>query len=97
MKERCQQMWQWYRQNIEAASPVQLDVEVARRAFADGQSRKAIALMLVAGSGYVKQMERSQGKSKAMVYVNQTARQACSKEQAQVQIGRREKSLALEI
>ena len=82
-KERYQQMWQRYRQDIQMNSPLQLDVEVARRAFVDGQSRKAIALMLVAGSGYVKQMERSQGKAKVMVYVQQTARVASLSEQAQ--------------
>ena len=75
-------MWQRYRQDLQTNSPLQLDVEVARRAFVDGQSIKALALMLVAGSEYVKQMERSQGKAKALVYVQQTARVASLSGQA---------------
>jgi hypothetical protein len=90
-------MWQRYRQNVEVASPVQLDVEVARRAFVDGQSRKAIALMLVAGSLHVRKIKQLQGKSKAMLYLNQTTREACSKQQVDAQIKRKEKSLTLEI
>ena len=80
-KERYQQMWQRYRQNIQVTSPVQLDIEVARRAFADGQSRKAIALMLVVGSSYVSQVQRKQGKTRARSYVNQTVRVACQTKQ----------------
>ena len=79
-RQRYQQMWARYSQGVEADTPVRLDYRVCRRAFEDGQSFKDVALMLAAGSPYVQWMAQSQGKEKSRVYVNQTARQACQKE-----------------
>ena len=74
-------MWARYSQDVEADNPVRLDYRVCRRAFEDGQSFKDVALMLAAGSPYVRWMAQAQGKEKSRVYVNQTARQVCQKEQ----------------
>ena len=79
-RQHYQQMWAHYSQGIEADNPVRLDYRVCRRAFEDGQSFKDVALMLAAGSPYVQWMAQAQGKEKSRVYVNQTARQACQKE-----------------
>ena len=79
--QHYQQMWACYNQGVEADNPARLDFRVCRRAFEDGQSFKDVALMLVAGSPYAKWIAQTQGKEKSRVYVNQTARQACQKEQ----------------
>ena len=61
-----------------------------------GRQYTAIALILVAGSGYVKQMERSHGKAKAIVYVRQTAKAASLNIQEQLSIRTRQKEKAME-
>lgn len=89
-------LWQRYSQGVTARNATQLDGLVARRALADGQSRKAIALMLTAGSSVVKQIHRSYGKKRAMDYVNQTARSICSQQQSSNRLKSSEQQLELE-
>ncbi|NET33258.1 MAG: hypothetical protein F6K19_14760 [Cyanothece sp. SIO1E1] len=73
-KERYRQMWQHYSQGVTASNPVKLDYLVGRRAFEDGQTPKDIALMLAAGSSYVRWINQEQGPERSRVYVNQTVR-----------------------
>ena len=63
-------LWHRYRQGMEANSKGELDYLVGRRAFKDGIDRRAISLMLAAGSAAVQQIHRSDGKQRAMRYVN---------------------------
>ena len=58
------QRWQEYSRGIVTADSVQRDRLVARRAFAAGMSHKEIALMLSAGSPYVKEIVRREGKAR---------------------------------
>lgn len=90
-------MWQQYSQGIQASHPVQLDDLVGRRAFEDGQSQKEVSLMLVVASPYVAQIHREQGKEKARVYVNQTARAACQQGNEQGMVRRKQKERQLEL
>jgi conjugative relaxase-like TrwC/TraI family protein len=76
-----QRLWQSYSQGIQANNPVKLDYLVAKRAFADGQSQKQIALILTAGSSIVQQICQRQGQKMAMDYVNKTAWTACQRRQ----------------
>lgn len=80
-RSRYQQMWQRYSQDIHASTPVKLDYLIGQRAFEVGHSQKEVALMLAAGSPYVAQIHREQGKEKARAYISQTARAVCRKEQ----------------
>jgi len=73
-------LWQHNSQGITARNSVQLDYLVGRRALENGQSRKAIALMLAASSSVVQQIHRSYGKKRAMDYVNQTVRSICQQQ-----------------
>lgn len=70
-------LWQRYSQGIQASNPVQQDYRVAKRAFEAGCSPRQIALMLIAGSAYVKQIHQQQGRAVARDYVNQTAQAVC--------------------
>jgi hypothetical protein len=81
--EHYQRLWQHYSQGIQAKNLAQQDYQVAKRAFADGQSQREIALMLTAGSAYVQQIHQTQGKEIARAYVNRTAKAAGCKEQMQ--------------
>lgn len=89
-------MWQQYSRGIQASNSAKLDYLAGRKAFEDGQSQKAVSLMLTAGSPYVAQIHREQGKDKARTYVNQTAKVVCRCEQKQQLIRRtQEKQLEL--
>ncbi|NJN05065.1 MAG: hypothetical protein HC816_22835, partial [Leptolyngbyaceae cyanobacterium RM1_1_2] len=77
------QLWQRYSQGVRASNLVQQDYLVAKRAFETGCNPKQIALMLIAGSPYVRQIHQSQGKDIARDYVNQTAQLACRNVQKQ--------------
>jgi hypothetical protein len=72
-----QQLWQRYSDGVEGAHPRQIDCLVGRRAFEAGLGKKDIALMLVAGSPVVRQIEHSQSKDKARCYVNWVAGLIC--------------------
>ncbi len=80
-RERYQQLWERYSEGVWASNPVRLDYLVGRRAFEAGCSQKEIARMLIAGSGYVRQIGQVQGQEKARDYVNQMARVVCRKAQ----------------
>ena len=94
-KNRYRQMWKRYSQEVLAGNPIQLDYQVARRAMADGQDQKEVALMLVAGSPSVKAMEHLHGKEKAIAYVNQTTKATCLRMQAERKDKQRKKTLEL--
>ncbi|MEO0519213.1 MAG: hypothetical protein AAF171_18135, partial [Cyanobacteria bacterium P01_A01_bin.116] len=70
-------LWHHYRQGIEANSKGELDHLVGRRAFEDGIKQRAISLMITAGSEAVQQIHQSDGKQRAMKYVNYMARRIC--------------------
>ncbi|MEM9009504.1 MAG: hypothetical protein AAGE59_39155 [Cyanobacteria bacterium P01_F01_bin.86] len=82
-KQKYVALWQQYIQGLTVSNPVNLDIEVARRALKDGQTQKDIALMLSAGSPMVRQIIRDQGMQPAMLYVNQTMRKILSRQTAQ--------------
>jgi conjugative relaxase-like TrwC/TraI family protein len=92
-----QQMWQQYSRGIQASNPAKLDYLAGRKAFEDGQSQKAVSLMLTAGSSYVAQIHREQGKEKARTYVNQTAKAVCRWEHKQQPIRGIQKEKQLEL
>jgi hypothetical protein len=89
-KTHYQQLWQRYSQGVQASKPIEFDDLVAQRAFEDGQTQKAIALMLVSSSPYVAQLNRQQGR----IYANQTA--CTATQQLQPPLRRREQSLEVE-
>ncbi|XQQ05184.1 MAG: ATP-dependent DNA helicase [Leptolyngbya sp. IPPAS B-1204] len=92
-----QRMWQQYSRGIQANHSVQLDYLVGRKAFENGQSQKAVSLMLTVGSPYVAQLHREQGKEKTRTYVNQTAKAACRGTQKQQLIREAQKDKQLEL
>lgn len=75
--QEYRELWQRYSQGIRASNPVQQDYRVAQQAFQAGCSPREIALMLIAGSAYVKQIHQQQGRAVARDYVNQTAQAVC--------------------
>ena len=79
VKKRYVALWQKYSQRLTVNDPVNLDIQVARKAFRDGQTQKDIALMLSAGSSMVRRLVQEQGKQPAMIYVNQMVRKVISK------------------
>jgi len=91
-KTHYQRLWQHYSQGVQASNPIKFDDMVARRAFEDGQSQKAIALMLAAGSPYAAQLNRQQ----ARLYVNQTAQRGCERSRHQTKDQRRGRSLEID-
>ncbi len=97
LRQRYQQMWHRYSQRIRANTPVRLDYLVGRNAFENGHNQKEIALMLTVGSPYVKQIHQEQGKDKARIYVSQTARAVCQKEQSRELAKDRQKDKQLEL
>ncbi|MEB3210330.1 MAG: relaxase/mobilization nuclease domain-containing protein [Leptolyngbyaceae bacterium] len=91
-KTHYQRLWQRYSQGVQASNPIEFDDLVARRAFEDGQSQKAIALTLAAGSPYVAQLNRQQAK----LYVEQTAQKVCERSRHQAKDQRRRRSLEVD-
>ncbi|EKU98218.1 conjugative relaxase domain protein, TrwC/TraI family [Leptolyngbya sp. PCC 7375] len=81
IKQKSLALWQQYSQGLTLRDPVNLDLQVARRALKDGQTQKDIALLLSAGSPMVRRIIQDQGKQQAMVYVNQTVRKVLSRQQ----------------
>ena len=79
-KQHYQQLWQQYSQGMQASNLVQLDYLVGRKAFEAGQSQKEIALILIAGSFQVQQMNQNQDRKVARAYANQTARMVCQRQ-----------------
>lgn len=82
-KQKYVALWQRYSQGLAVSDPVNLDLQLARRALKDGQTQKDIALMLSAGSSMVRRIIQDQGKQLAMVYVNQTVQKVISRQSAQ--------------
>ena len=82
-KQKYLNLWQRYSQGLTVSDPVNLDIQVARRALKDGQTQKDIALMLSAGSPMVRRIIQDQGKQPAMLYVNQTVRKMFTRSQKQ--------------
>jgi len=80
-KQKYLALWQQYSQGLTVRDPVNLDLQVARRALKDGQTQKDIALMLSAGSPMVRRIIQDQGKQPAMLYVNQTVRKVLRRQQ----------------
>jgi conjugative relaxase-like TrwC/TraI family protein len=97
LRQRYQQMWHRYSQRIQANTPVRLDYLVGCEAFENGHNQKEIALMLTVGSPYVRQIHQGQGKDKARIYVSQTARAVCQKEQSRELTRNRQKDKQLEL
>ncbi|MEA5464970.1 MobF family relaxase [Leptothoe sp. PORK10 BA2] len=83
IKQKSLALWQQYNQELTLRDPVNLDLQVARKALKDGQSQKDIALMLSAGSPMVRRIIQDQGKQQAMVYVNQTVRKVLNHQMVQ--------------
>ena len=83
IKQKSLALWQQYSQELTVRDPVNLDLQVARRALKDGQPWKDIALMLSAGSPMVRRILQEQNKQQAMIYVNQTVRKIISFQTAQ--------------
>ena len=79
-KQKYLALWQQYGQGLTASDPVNLDLQVARRALKAGQPHKDIALLLSAGSPTVREIIQKQSKQQAMLYVNQTVRSALSRQ-----------------
>nr|WP_284682028.1 AAA family ATPase [Adonisia turfae] len=77
-KQKYINLWQQYSQGLKVSDPVNLDLQVARRALTDGQAQKDIALMISAGSAMVRRIVHDQGKPSAMLYVNQTVKKLLS-------------------
>lgn len=73
-------LWHHYRQGVTARSKGELDYRVGRRAFIDGVEQKAIALMLASESKAVQQIYYSDGKERAMKYVNHMTRRICQQQ-----------------
>ncbi|MEL6606051.1 MAG: hypothetical protein AAFP20_22795 [Cyanobacteria bacterium J06614_10] len=73
-------LWRCYRQGVEADTKGELDYLIGRRAFEDGVERRAIALMLAAESTAVQQIYESNGKQRAMKYVNYMIRRICQEQ-----------------
>ncbi|MEB3356048.1 MAG: relaxase/mobilization nuclease domain-containing protein [Synechococcales bacterium] len=90
-KTHYQRLWQQYSQGVQASNPVEFDDLVAHRASEDGQSQKAIALMLAAGSPYVAHLNRQQ----ARLYVEQTAQKAGGRSRQQPTVQRRGRSIEI--
>ena len=82
-KQKYFALWKQYSQGLTVNDPVNLDIQVARQAFKDGQAQKDIALMLSAGSPMVRRLVQDQGKQPAMLYVNQTVRKVLHRQQIQ--------------
>ncbi|MEM1238639.1 MAG: MobF family relaxase [Cyanobacteria bacterium P01_H01_bin.26] len=80
IKQKSLALWQHYSQGLTLRDPVNLDLQVARRALKDGQTQKDIALMLSAGSPMVRRIIQDQGKQQAIVYVNQTLRKVLNRQ-----------------
>ncbi|MEO0397208.1 MAG: MobF family relaxase [Cyanobacteria bacterium P01_A01_bin.137] len=83
IKQKSLVLWQQYSQRLTLRDPVNLDLQVARKALKDGQTQKDIALMLSAGSPMVRRIIQDQGKQQAMVYVNQTVRKVLNRQMVQ--------------
>ena len=73
-KPHYQKLWNHYSRGLKADNLCVLDRLAAVKAFNDGRSRKDIALMLTSGSLYVRQLYASNGKQKALLYIQQTVR-----------------------
>ncbi|NEQ55196.1 MAG: hypothetical protein F6K11_34595, partial [Leptolyngbya sp. SIO3F4] len=82
-KQKYIALWQRYSQGLTVSDPVNLDIQVARRALKDGQTQKNIALMLSAGSSMVRRIIQDQDKQPAMLYVNQTVKKVISRQSMQ--------------
>ncbi|MEL6353885.1 MAG: hypothetical protein AAFR58_19330 [Cyanobacteria bacterium J06627_28] len=67
-----QSLWEHYSQDIQVSNLTSLDRAIVAKALSDGQSRKEVGLMLVAGSSNVKRIGHSAGKRKAMLYIHKT-------------------------
>ncbi|WNZ24127.1 hypothetical protein HJG54_15515 [Leptolyngbya sp. NK1-12] len=72
-------MWQKFSQDVGTGTPIKLDYLAGKKAFEAGYSQKEIALMLTLSSPYVAEIDETQGKQKALAYVNQTVRAVCRK------------------
>nr|WP_284682017.1 AAA family ATPase [Adonisia turfae] len=82
-KQKYLALWQRYSQGLTVNNPVNLDIQVAKRALKDGQAQKDITLMLSAGSPMVRRLVQDQDKQPAMLYVNQTVRKVIRRQSAQ--------------
>ena len=92
-KKHYQQLWERYSQTVQVSDPVKRDGVVVRRAFRDGVSRKDIALMLVAGSPYVKDLDAKRGRAIATNYVNRITENITGQSQRQLVQKRRVREL----
>jgi hypothetical protein len=89
-----QQMWQKYRQGVQADSQVRLDFLVAQKALKDGQKAKDVLKMLEF-SPFVQEMTaRGKDAKPLSAYIRQTVRQAGQEPQPQ-QIKQKKRTLGL--
>lgn len=73
-KINYQRMWNYYSHGIRAKTLSDLDRQVVFRALMNDESQKDIALMLTAGSAYVKRIHQGAGKQKTMLYIKQVVK-----------------------
>lgn len=78
-----QQRWQRYSFGVQASNTVKLNAVVARRAFEDGQSPRAISCMLLYSPFVHEMVEKHKSTEKIQAYIRQTVQDACQKEQQQ--------------
>ncbi|MEM6452219.1 MAG: MobF family relaxase [Cyanobacteria bacterium P01_D01_bin.105] len=71
-RQHYQELWEHYSQSIQSNNLDVLDRAVAAQALSDGQSPKEVGLMLIASSPNVQRIYQSDGKRKAMLYIQQT-------------------------
>ena len=67
-----QRLWQKYSQGIQIKKHCELDFQVAAMALGNGLTRKDIALMLIAGSPYVRKIYQDTNRQQAIRYVQKT-------------------------
>ncbi|MEL6263589.1 MAG: MobF family relaxase [Cyanobacteria bacterium J06626_6] len=81
-------LWRRYRQGVVASSAGELDYRVGRRAFLDGVEPRVVALMLVSQGEAVRQIYDSDGRARAVRYVNWMTRRICGKVAEKVSVPR---------
>jgi hypothetical protein len=89
-----QQMWQKYRQGVQANSQVKLDFLVAQKALKDGQTAKDVTKMLEYSPFVQEMMARGKDAKPLSAYIRQTVLQAGQEPQPQP-IKQKKKTLGL--
>jgi hypothetical protein len=93
-REQLLGLWEKYSTGL---PPVSLELRVAQRALRDGCSAKEVTLMLVAGSGVVRQIYDRQGKKEAIAFAQHIVTIAGQHQPKEAQTMRRRESIELEM